>query len=275
MRGLRFLLIATAVLTATGCSLVVGDELDPLQVDLNARRTVSLRLIDFVPHVNQLVVAEFIRTDTVPNVSQAQVRMDPLSSPCMDITLPFGASIGATRVDFWADLMDDGLDDPPTDHTWRRDLDESGRLEFAHEFNFDSVLTDRPGVQGVDLILDVTGMDAMEGSQVIASLVRVVNLNPAGEPNNVESVNAVYRSTVQSGNLGPRRGAGADEPPVLRGVVDQGVPYTLELNIDNGAMRCRLDRQSDPADDFTLAADFSEFTCDTEAPLEVLVDCAR
>lgn len=271
---------ALAILTTlglSGCSLVIGDELDPLMVDPNTRRTVSLRLFDFGPHFDsgaQLVVAEFVRPDT--NLVQASVRYDPLPSTCVDVTLPFGASVAATQVDFYADIADDGLMSPPDDHSWRRELDESGRLEFRHEFNFEDLLDNRPTGQGSDLVLDVTGADAIEGSSVVASLIQTIDLDPDGEePELVDAVNAVYVSTIQGGNLGPRRGPMMDEPPRIRGVVDGGVTYVLELNVDGGSMRCRLETVADPTGDFVLSVDFSSFECDSEPPVDVFTDCSR
>lgn len=271
----RCLSLALLVL-ASGCSAVVGGDLDPLEVDLNGRRDVGMRLVNFDPHVDESVFVEFWRPDT--GFLSAAAGMDPLLFPCVDIQLPFGADIGTTMVDFYADRDFNGLDAPPDDHVWREELDESGQLVFPHEFNFVDISADRPTAMGDDFIFDITGAEEFEGDSVVVSLIQEVDIAPGADEEDLrDSVNAVFLTDVLDGTVGRRRMSPAIEgPPRLRGVVDGGVTYTVELSIAPNtprAMRCRLQVVSDR--DLVVTEDLSAFECDTEEPLMTLVDCSR
>lgn len=264
---MRRLMLLFTLLALTGCSAIVGGDLDPLEIDPSTRRTVSLSLRGFGPHVMQPVHVEFVRTDE--NRVQAAALFDPLGAADIDLVMPFGATVNATQVDFYADQLDDGLD-IAGDHTWRRELDESGFLRFAHEFNFEDLTMNRPIGQGQDLQIAITGMEEHDTRTVILSLFQTLPLNPGGEDEMIEDiVTGVYRGVVTAGALGGLRGPMTDRPTVLRGVVDGGAPHLVELNIANGMSRCRLEVPTLPAEPLVLDMDFGDFECDDGEPLAV------
>ena len=239
--ALGVLVLLVLVLLASGCSVIVGDEVGDLRPDLNAKRDVTVSLRDFGPHVDQLLDVQVVvpgdpAADIAPLVS-ARVTIDAVPSDCLDMRLRRGAPFVASRVDFYADLNMNGVLDPPSagDHSWRRDLDESGRLLFIHDVQFDDLTNEPAQVVLNALEMNVTGAEAMNGAQVVVLLVGEdlvdVEMN-IRRP----SVPAMFVTNVNEGRI-------AFSMP---GVVDPGTFYDVEIHIGDEALVCVLEEQRGP-----------------------------
>jgi hypothetical protein len=270
MRGFLSLLIVVG-LALTGCSLVVGGEIDDLSTDINAKRDVTIQLRGFDPHVGQAVDIRIVRPVAPGEMGTPQILaraiIDPMPGDCVDVNMQRAAPLVANRVDFYADINGNGIVDPtPTDHSWRFDLDEDGTLLFVHDVVFTNIETDMPASPGGnDLVVNVTGADAHDGRQVVAALITSELVDPE-TGDREDSIPGVYvLGAVEAGTIAF----------TLPGVVDSGRTYELELAIGDGAARCSITEDSPAGGEFTIAADLADFECDTADPRGVFEDCSR
>jgi hypothetical protein len=100
-----------------------------------------MRFLDMQPHVGQLLEVMVIEVESGRTVGL--YRTTSLPSADFDITIPGIIDPDGTvyRLEFYADLNDNGTyDDPEDDHTWDIDFVESGAdgvdAEFTHGTNF-------------------------------------------------------------------------------------------------------------------------------------------
>lgn len=263
---MRRLLSLCLVSFLAGCSLVVGGEVDDLQIDRDAKRDVRVDLRDFTPHVGQIVDVQIVEPDGA--LARAHAVIDPLPSDCVNITFPRGAPLSANRVDFFADLnMNRALDQTPTDHSWRFELPEDGRLLYVHDVDFTNIGEVDPATPGGQpLTVNITGAEAFEGQRVVASVSREdLIIDDLGNEMRLDTVPGIY---VLGGVTG---GVIAFE---LTGVIDGGAQHDIELAIGDGPTRCRTSAMAG-GDGLTLEVDLSTIDCDDGAPRVVFEDCAR
>ncbi|MCA9607118.1 MAG: hypothetical protein KC619_16040 [Myxococcales bacterium] len=233
----RLLLVLIAGLVG-GCSLLVEGEVKDLEPNLNAKRDVRVTMLDMNPHIGQLFDVQIIRPgDPMVATSRSQIEahavIRPLPTPCFELNWPLGTSLGATRVDFYADLNMDGMVSPPgDDHLWRRDLmeepDGTGFIDFIHDVMFDDIGADPAIATMADLTIDLTGLDDHEGELLVVSVTRDFRESP-GAP--------VQRSTPGILVVGSIAGGVVSE--TLTGVLDQGSDYTIDFDFAEGTTVCR------------------------------------
>lgn len=221
-----------------GCSLIVEGEVGDLVTNLNAKRDVRVTLLDMNPHIGQYNDVQIIRPgDPEDPTSRSEVEaraiLNPLPTGCFELFFPLGASLAATRVDFYADLNMDGmLSAPGEDHLWRRDLttqaNGEGALEFIHDVMFDDIGADPASEPLSDLAIDLTGIDEHDGRLLVVSVTRDFRESP-GAP--------VQRTTPGIMVVGAVSGGVVSE--TLPGVLDQGSDYTVDFDFGEGATICR------------------------------------
>ncbi|MGF1469073.1 MAG: hypothetical protein ACFCGT_23350 [Sandaracinaceae bacterium] len=257
------LLLATLMaVPVSGCSLIINNQLDPLEGDRFARLPLSARLENFIPHLNQLVEMSVVDS---ANVIVARAKIDPLPAACIDVNLEEAVPVGAETLEFWADLNNNRmLDNFPADHTWREPLD-NGSITFPHATTFTDLVTD-PALFGLaDLELVVTGLDAEEGR---AAEIVYVNILDTEQETGLYYLGSVQAAAIQ-----------IDFP----GVVDQGSPFILEISFGDGPTRTRCVFEGDRSgteEVFQLVIDRQNFDCrevpvqDTRNAFEAM-DCPR
>lgn len=236
--ALGVLVLLVLVALASGCSVIVGDEVGDLRPDLNAKRDVTVSLRDFGPHVDQLLDVQFVVPGNPPDVvplMSARVTIDAVPSDCVDMRLRRGAPFAASRVDFYADLNMNGVLDAPGsagDHSWRRPLDESGRLLFIHDVQFDDLTNEPAQIVLNPLEMNVTGADELNGAQVVVLLVGE-DLVDVETNLRRPTVPAMFVTNVSEGRIAF----------TMPGVVDPGTPYDIEIHIGDEALVCVLENQ--------------------------------
>jgi len=104
-------------------------------------RDVAIDMMAVTPHMNQKMEFRVVSDD---DELVALGVLDPLASANYEFTLPNSTPAGAHRMDFFADLNDNGeYDAPPTDHAWREDIAASGddTIAFMHNTDFTDIAT--------------------------------------------------------------------------------------------------------------------------------------
>lgn len=263
MRAIHRSIIVAALLMG-GCSLVVDGEVGDLDINLNAKRDISIALINFTAHIGQRVDVRIVRPSGAEGTIQARAMFDPLPTECVEVRMARGASAAATRVDFYADLNGDGVLSPPgDDHTWRRALDEMGELRFVHDVEFDDISAPEATTTGQALSLSLTGLDAFDGETLVASVIRD-DFVAEGEPT---------RETIPGVLVhGPITGGALDV--ILPGIIDAGEEHQIEVNIGEGATVCRAFLVAPTSGDLMIAGEFATAFPDcTGAAHDVFSDC--
>lgn len=167
MRAPFFSCLLALSLPASGCTLLVGDQIDPLETDDTPDMVFDL--IGFDPHIGQITELRLVN-DAVPPIVQAVAIYDPLPGPDVTVELDNVVRPNVRRVDFYSDLNENGVIDPPEpdpvepgrllfpDHMWRRILAEDGTGEFMHSTDFTDIVNDDPGLLSLgNFQLSITG----------------------------------------------------------------------------------------------------------------------
>ncbi len=233
----RYALVAVAT-ALCGCSLLVDGEVGDLVPNLNAKRDIRVTLLDMDPHIGQYNDVQIVRPgDPADPTSRSEVEaraiLDPLPTGCFELLWPLGASLAATRVDFYADLDMDGMISPPgEDHLWRRELTTAengeGQLEFIHDVMFDDIGAD-PALEPLGpLTVDLTGVDEHEGRLLVVTVTRDFRESP-GAPVQRTTPGILVVGAVTGGLISKE----------LPGVLDQGSDYTVDFDFGEGAVVCR------------------------------------
>ncbi len=234
-----------------GCSLIVEDGVGGLMTSDNAKRDVRITMIDLDPHEGQYLDFQIIRPadpDLPASVSVVEARaiIDPLPFPCFEIDWPLGASLGATRLDFYADLdMDGTLSAPGDDHVWRRELateaDGTGTFRFIHDVNFDDIRSTLAVATGLDLEVTLTGIDEQNGRLAVVSVLREFR----------ETVELPFQESLSGiGVVGAIEGGLMDI--TIPGLLDAGEGYQIEIDFGEGAMTCRREFTAPGSGAFTV-----------------------
>ncbi|GAB5549232.1 MAG: hypothetical protein SangKO_089920 [Sandaracinaceae bacterium] len=262
MRRLFSLCIAFAL---GGCSLVVDGEVGELRPDQNAKRDVRVDLRDFTPHVGQLVDVKIVNPDT--NGTLAHAVIDALPSDCANIFFERGAESFADRVDFFADLNENGVLDPaPADHSWRLRLNDEGRLLYVHDVDFTNIGEDNPARLNLEsLQVNITGAEAFDGQRVVASVIRSDLIDPEMDIR-AETVPGIYVLGAIAG------GTIAFE---LTGVIDAGERHNVELAIGDGSTRCETSATAPNSGPLMLDLELGSIDCDDRPPRMSFTDCGR
>ena len=125
-------------------------------------RDVSLELIEFDPHVGQLMHFRVVSDD---DELVALGVWDPLEDGDTDIELPSSTPSGVHRLDWFADFNDNGVyNPPPADHAWRLPIAASGdaSLDYTHDTDFTNIAMPALDV-GEDFTFSATDMDPHVG----------------------------------------------------------------------------------------------------------------
>ena len=243
--------ITALVVLLSGCSLVVAGEVDNLNLNSNAKRTVRMRLLDMDPHIGQFNDIQIINPMT--NQIEARAILDPLPTGCFELVWPLGASVVANRIDFYADLnMDRMLSMPGDDHLWRRTMmegeDGEGFHLFIHDVMFDDIRESPGTALGADLDIALTGVDEHDGRLVTVTAIRRFRESD-GSPL-VESVfGIIIVGAVEGGVVNAR----------LPGMLDSGGDHIIEIDFGEGATTCRGEFVA-PAGGLTIS-DLSGLDC--------------
>lgn len=148
MRALFLSTLLALSLPLSGCTLLVGDQIDPLETDDTPDMVFDL--IGFDPHIGQITELWLVN-DATPPIVQAVAIYDPLPGPDVTVVLRNVVRPNVRRVDFFSDLDESGgitapEPDPITpgrflfpDHMWRRTLDEDGTGGFMHSTDFTDI----------------------------------------------------------------------------------------------------------------------------------------
>lgn len=243
----------------TGCSLVVADGVADLTTSLNGKRDVRVTMLDLDPHVGQYLDFQVIEPGDPTDATsfpqlEARAVIDPLPTPCFEILWPRGSSLGATRLDFYADLNLDGvLSAPGDDHVWRRELtneaDGTGTHRFIHDINFDDIRSSQATATGVDVEVALTGIDAQNGQIAIVTLIR--DFRDAPELPQQESVFGIgVVGAVEAGMMNI----------TIPGLLDASGDHRIELDFGEGAMTCRREFTA-PASGAFVVDSLDAFDC--------------
>jgi hypothetical protein len=137
-------------------------------------RTLCLRLDNFTPHIDELVVADLVNAD---HILRARAMLDPLANggATADIVLPL--AIDATEVpakgedsplhlEIFGDKTGNRMyDSAGGDHDWKVPLPPSAHLVFEHNSDFVRLLP-RPQSIGGDFHMHLTGMSVHMGKML-------------------------------------------------------------------------------------------------------------
>lgn len=163
---------------------------------------------------------------------------------------------------FYADLNGDGLVSPPgEDHLWRRELDEDGFFRFIHDVEFDDIGANPADVSGLDLDLELTGLDAHNGQTLVVAVLQSFRQAP-GEPQRTSVPGILVIGTIEGGAVSS----------VLPGIIDGGRDHVIELNFDNGANVCRIDVTAPATGALELRRDLASLDCGLSDPQPVYQD---
>lgn len=106
----------------------------------NPLTPVTINFSDMEPHLNQTL---FIRIVDIANSSEMGRRSESINSSEFDVVLQTIIPGRSYFIDFFADANSNGFyDPPPTDHTWRLELNNaSGNdvLDFSHNTSFTDI----------------------------------------------------------------------------------------------------------------------------------------
>lgn len=255
-----------------GCTAIVGGQIDDAQLNPNDYRDVRVQLEAFAPHLTHDVSVAVTESGTPTSRIWAFAVLQPLVQSCVVISFPNGAPLRAERIDFWADQNANGVLDPfegadAVDHAWRRPLDPSGFLLFAHDFNFDNIAVDDPPLpaQG-SLALEITGLEAFNDMTLVGSVIAQVSTQPVDAIVPEPAVVGVFRQAPISDSQVRTR---------LIGIIDRGNTYELELGFgDPPTQTCVFEDRAPDAGDFEVSIDFTDLGCeDREPEFEVVSDC--
>lgn len=255
----------TCALLLAGCSLAVNDlgdfveneEACPPGGDPNVTRDFHLRLVDLGAHVNDLFVATVVHRSTA--VLAARIIYDPLQVGTVDIRLDNALPPGEHFVDFYADLNGNReLDRPPADHTWSRDICDSGELTFVHVAQFEAL--DGAVPLGGDFTLTLNDIPV---PLLPSSLeVRVVADFDSGAH---QTVGLYRRTRVVEGRVLPLM---PSETLVIPGILDGGTRHRIfvvfDVNRDrvadagSGDVICLYEAVADPTAGISLTIDASD-----------------
>ena len=223
----------------------------------------NIQLRQMSPHLAGLFQLDLISGESSSDgFLRARILQDPLGLADADVVLPGAVPPDEELyVDFFGDLNGDRTyDAPPTDHSWREDLDPDGELFFTHTIDFDELDCPRsepsctdfcracecpamdescrfPRPIGGDFAFTLTGMEAQIGRAFEARLYiqdsgRAVGLYRLGE--------------IPAGEF----------TVTIPGVVDAGNQFRIDFYSDvNGDRQpdsqdvaCRISRQAGSAD---------------------------
>lgn len=168
----------------------------------SADRDLMVNLDGMTPHVGQMM--EF-RVATGNTLISAYV-LDPLPSATFAFTVDSSVPDGAHRLDFFADLNNNGsYDAPPADHAWRVDLPTSGdvNVSFSHNTTFTDISDPSVSDSGLGFLLDLSGFQPHNGQLFEAKVVHVSTGRVVGQYRLDEVPNPNFdieiRDIVQSG----------------------------------------------------------------------------
>lgn len=251
MRTLR-LIAASFALVLSGCTLLVEDSVGDLAPD--PLLDLELRLRGFLPHIGQVTDVWLVSDseDDIERRVHARAIFDGLTDPNQDVVLTNVVDVQrGWHVDFYSDLNESipttGVfrPDPPMrndagtivfpDHQWRLPL-VNGRAEFMHNVVFTDLATEPASFFLADLHLVVNELEALvdlghltreefESEQRPTAEVRVFN-----DTDDQNTQVGLYRLSAM----------GMETIDItLGGILDQGVEYDVELEIDdNGRPFC-------------------------------------
>lgn len=135
----------------------------------------TLALTNMNPHVGQKFEARVIDVGSMREIGRAN--LPAILFPAFEVSIP-GVQAGKTyRVDFYADLNQNGLyDAPPTDHVWREQFTPAGddTVAFSHNTNFTET-----GWQ-YQLDLKLTGMNPHVGQKFEARVIDLASMYEVG-----------------------------------------------------------------------------------------------
>ncbi|HEY8427555.1 MAG TPA: hypothetical protein VIL20_04240, partial [Sandaracinaceae bacterium] len=169
---------------------------------------------------------------TNARIVQAVAIYDPLPAPDVVVVLENVIRPDHRRVDFYSDLLQNRMLDPPQmemgrlvfpDHMWRVTLDESGVGRFVHSTDFTDIVNDDPAEFALgDLRLRIAGL---------ADLV--------DRPAHVRVRDPLERQ-VGYYFLGSITGDAIDI--VVPGIIDDGTEYRVTFEPGDAPPRCIVER---------------------------------
>lgn len=203
------LLAGAASATLSGCTVLnTADDLE--QRDTNF----ICKLRGFGPHLDQKIE---IRLVANPSNLRALAILDPIGGENFAFEMPGALADRAHRVLFFADLADNGYNDPPEDHTWALPVPPNGVFDFSHSFDFTPFDLEGLTTIGQDLEIRSGGIDDNWRSKPIE--IRVLKQPATGST----WMPGFYRGNVpDSGNLNV----------VLEEIIEARIPYRIAAFID-------------------------------------------
>jgi hypothetical protein len=137
-------------------------------------RTLCLRLKDFTPHIDELVVADLVSAD---HILRARAMLDPLADGSADADIVLPEAIDPSEVpdkgqehplhlEIFGDKTGNREYNPEGgDHDWKVPLPQSAHLVFEHNSNFVRLLP-RPQSIGGDFHMHFSGMKVHTGKML-------------------------------------------------------------------------------------------------------------
>lgn len=220
--SIRWALAPLLALVLGGCSLIVGDKVDPLATDTTPDLRYQLRA--FEPHVGQLTELLVVSDD---GLVQARAVYDPLPGPDVLVELLNVIRPNVRRVDFYSDLNENRSIDPSEpdpidamrrlfpDHMWRDRVGEDGVGEFVHSTNFTDIVRDDPA-QSIGGPFELALRDVGDFAD---RPVRAWIADPTG-------------ADVGFYQLGSFQGTSVELQ--VPGIVDPGTEYLIEVELGGG-----------------------------------------
>lgn len=231
MRTFLLCLLACCAITLGGCTLLVNDTVDPLVPDPTPNMV--FELTGFDPHIGQITELRLI--NDAGNV-QAVAIYDGLPSPNVTVVLDNVIRPDLLRVDFYSDLNDNRIIDPPVpdpedpsmeifpDHMWREMLNPDGTGGFMHSTNFTDIVNDDPATFSLrPFTLSVTGADPF-----LDQPAQLWITDPADRDVGYYFLGSITSDTVDI---------------TIPGIIDDGSEYIVTFQPgDGGDLFCVVDR---------------------------------
>lgn len=237
MNRIRTLAVLLA-LALPGCTAAVGDlnsfntfsdACDPRGAQVQGSDLV-LDLRNMTAHVDQNVFFAITVTDEMgtPNIEGMAV-LAPLDQPNITITIPEAMPATPSDLEFWADFNTNGafddLSHSPPDHQWTRPICPNGRVTFTHTTPFQDVT----GAVGTGAVFDFQVPMVFQTATVFDHTlwIRVTQELDGG----ARQTRAYYRHGHGAPPVADMV-VGGDIIGEMRGPIDQGTLYEIELVVD-------------------------------------------
>lgn len=222
---LRLATLAGITLFVSSCFAVTDlDRFETKEAKLSNFSDLKLSLRGMTSHVNEFFEYRVVDAN---NTIQSRGIALPLGGVEASFYAPGAVPKlnGPFRLDFWADHDHSGGYTPPVgsdypDHAWQVDLgppDDQNAIvvSFDHNTSFDNLALPTPTVFGKDLSVHLVNLGSLMGRRLE---IRVAD-------SSVGRVVALYRVPVVDK---------ADFFAVVPGMIESGVPYSVEVYTDDG-----------------------------------------